>query len=161
MRAVLILSVAAAALFVWISGHTLPEVVASHFDASGAANGFMSRGVYLGFMLALVVALPLVVALSGRLASVLPPRLVNLPNKAYWLAPERRAATLKALSQRTGWLAVLLLAFLCFVHWLVVQANASVTKELPQAPFIVGLALLLAGTLGWAVALHRRFGNVP
>ncbi len=56
---------------------------------------------------------------------------------------------------------MLLLAFLCFVHWLVVQANASVTKELPQAPFFAGLALLLVGTLGWAAALHRRFGNVP
>ncbi|MEO8755537.1 MAG: hypothetical protein ABI624_22975, partial [Casimicrobiaceae bacterium] len=113
----------------------------------------------LGFMVALVVALPLVVALSGRLASVLPPRLVNLPNKAYWLAPERRAATLRALGERTGWLALLLLAFLCFVHWLVVQANASSTKEMPQVPFFVGLTLLLVGSMAWAAALHRRFGD--
>lgn len=160
MPAILILSVVAAVLFVGLTGHALPDVVASHFAASGKANAFMSRGTYLGFMVALVVALPLVVALSGRLASVLPARLVNLPNKTYWLAPERRDATLQALFERTGWLALLLLAFLCFVHWLVVQANVSVTKELPQVPFFVGLTLLLGGTLGWAVALHRRFGDV-
>ncbi|MCE9658367.1 MAG: hypothetical protein K8R60_07390 [Burkholderiales bacterium] len=161
MRPVLILSAVAGVVFVWLSGEALPEVVASHFSASGAASGFMSRGAYLESMLALVVVLPFVVALSGRLASLLPPRFVNLPNKAYWLAPERQAATLHTLSQRTGWLAVFLLAFLCFVHWLVVQANIGSTKALPQVPFFIGLALLLVGTLGWAIALHRRFGNVP
>ncbi len=161
MQAVLILSVVAGAAFVWLSGGTLPDVVASHFGAYGTANGFTSRGAYTGSMLALVVVLPVVIALSGRLASALPPRFINLPNKAYWLAPERRAATLHALSQRTGWLAVLLVAFLCFVHWLVVQANSSVAKELPQFPFFMGLALLVGATLGWAIALHRRFDNVP
>ncbi len=161
MRAVLTLSAVVGALFVWLSGNALPDVVASHFGASGSANGFMSRTAYLGSMLAVVVVLPLVVALAGRLASVLPPRWVNLPNKAYWLAPERRGATLEALSRRTGWLALFLLAFLCFVHWLVVQANANATKQLPQVPFFVGLALLLAATVGWVIALHRRFGNVP
>ncbi|MGZ6375538.1 MAG: DUF1648 domain-containing protein, partial [Ktedonobacterales bacterium] len=83
MRAVFILLLVASALFVWLTSASLPPVVASHFGASGVANGFMSRSVYLGFMLAVVVLVPTLVALSGQLARLLPASLVNLPNRQY------------------------------------------------------------------------------
>jgi hypothetical protein len=50
--------VACAAAFVWSSGGELPNLVASHFGASGVADGLMPHGVYVSFMLGFVVGLP-------------------------------------------------------------------------------------------------------
>src|SRR5450432_4328425 len=108
-------------LFVWLTSGGLPSVVASHFAAGGAANGFMPRSTYIVFMLAVTVLVPSLIALSGRLIEALPVARINLPNRDHWLAPERRAETLAALSAQSVAFAALLAAFLCFVHWLVVR----------------------------------------
>ena len=47
------LVMALAALFVIRTGGTLPDVVATHFGPSGAANGYMPRTFYVRFMLIL------------------------------------------------------------------------------------------------------------
>jgi serine/threonine-protein kinase len=161
MRVAFILLLVASALFVWLTSASLPPVVASHFGASGAANGFMSRSVYLGFMLAVVVLVPTLVALSGQLARLLPASFVNLPNRTYWLAPERRDSTATELAKLSLFPACLILVFLCFVHWWVVQANLSRSRQLAAVPFWLGLALFAIAICAWLVVLHRRFGRVP
>ena len=49
----------------------------------------MGREGYANFMAAISVGVPLLVALGGSLARWLPPGLVNLPNRDYWLAPDQ------------------------------------------------------------------------
>src|SRR5664279_3490148 len=98
MQRVLLLVLVVAGGFVWLTSGELPPVVASHFGPGGTANGFMGKGMYIAVMLAVVVAVPALVGMSGQLVRVLPVQLVNLPNKQYWLAPERRAATIESLS---------------------------------------------------------------
>jgi hypothetical protein len=62
----------------------LPPVVASHFDAAGAPNGWSSRGSYAILLAAIGVLLPLgiiglVTALTQR-----GPQLLNIPARDYW-----------------------------------------------------------------------------
>ena len=161
MQRVLLLVLVIAGGFVWLTSGDLPPVVASHFGAGGNANGFMGKGTYTAFMLAVVVAVPALVGFSGQLVRVLPLQLVNLPNKQYWLAPQRRAATLESLSSMSAPFALVLAVFLCFVHWLVVQANAVQPARLPEAPLFVGLAVFGVATVLWLFTLFRRFGRVP
>ena len=155
----LVLAIGAA--FVWWSSGALPEVVASHFGAGGAANGFMPRGQYIGFMLVLVLAVPALIFFAGRLASSLPVRFVNLPHKEYWLAPERRAATLGSLGRFGVWAAYATLATLCLGHWFVVQANLEHPPRLEQAAFIGVLALFFLVLFVGMLVLLRRFFRVP
>ena len=153
--------VAFAALFVWFSSRGLPNVVASHFGASGQANGFMPREVYVWFMLAIVVLVPLVLAvLPMRMFSNSKAR-INLPNRDYWMAPERRAETIEILSRQAVRFSTMLMAFLCYVHWLVIQANQTVPPTLSSQWFVSGLVVFLVGTLFWVVTLIGRFRNVP
>ncbi len=161
MQKVFLLVLVVAGAFVWLTSGDLPPVVASHFGPGGAANGFMGKGTYTAFMLTVVVVVPALVAFSGRLARALPPRLVNLPNRQYWLAPPRRAATLESLSSMSLTFACVLVLFLCFVHWLVAQANAVQPARLAEAPLFVGLAAFGVATVLWLLALLRRFGRVP
>ncbi len=161
MQKLLVALVAIGALFVWLTSSGLSATVASHFGASGEPNGFMPRTAYVYLMLGLVVALPLLVARSGRLVARLPASSINLPNKSYWLAPERHAGTVRSISDWLVGFAILLLLLLCYVHWLVVQANTGVTKQLSSVPFMLGLALFLVATIAWLIAFYRRFANVP
>jgi len=161
MQRVLLLVLFVAAGFVWLTGGDLPPVVASQFGSGGAANGFMGKGTYTAFMLAVVVAVPALIGFSGQLVRVLPLQLVNLPNKQYWLAPQRRAATLDSLSFLSVPFALALVVFLCFVHWLVVQANAVQPARLPEGSLFVGLAVFGVATVLWLIVLFRRFGRVP
>src|SRR5450755_1442222 len=119
MHRVFLLVLVVAGAFVWLTSGGLPPVVASHFGPGGAANGFMGKGAYTAFMLAFVVAVPALVASSTLLVGVLPTNLINLPHRQYWLAPQRRATTLEALSSLGLRFAFVLVLFLCFVHWLV------------------------------------------
>ena len=92
-RAVFLVLLACAALFIWFTSLGLPEVAASHFVGSGAANGFMTRGSYESFMLLFVVVLPLVLVFVPTISLDNPKAGIRLPNKEYWLAPERQAET--------------------------------------------------------------------
>ena len=159
-RAFLLVLVLAGA-FVWLTSGDLPAVVASHFGPGGGANGFVGKDKYVALMLTVVVAIPALIAFSGHLVRVLPPQLINLPNKQYWLAPERRAATLDSLSSMSLPFALALVVFLCFVHWLVLKANAVQPAQLSEVPLFVGLAVFGVATALWLLALFRRFYRVP
>jgi hypothetical protein len=66
MRLLLVTLVLAVA-FVFATGSSLPPVVAAHFIAGGAANGFMPLGTYRRFTIALQSTSPaLKAAQSGH-----------------------------------------------------------------------------------------------
>jgi Domain of unknown function (DUF1648) len=151
--------VACAAIFVWFTGSALPGLVASHFGSAGTPNGFMPRGVYIAFMLVFVIGLPLLLVLVTSFALGRPNARINLPNRDYWLAPERRAETIDFLRASLRWFGALLVAFLCYAHWLVVRANESQPVQLAQSWFIGGLVVFLIGTFIWLRVLLGRFRN--
>ncbi len=148
---------AAAAGFILVSGQSLPPVVASHFAASGRANGFMPRGAYLGLMLLITVGVPLVLAFVHRLVRFVPPNLFNLPNRDYWLAPEQITETLTFLQNHGIYLSVLLTAFLCFIHWLVVGANRLQPPHFSASLFVTGFVLFLLAVAIWIGLLIVHF----
>lgn len=82
-----------AAGFIMLSGQSLPPVVASHFAAGGNANGFMPRNAYIGLMLFVAVGVPFLLALTHSSLRFIPPHRINLPNRDYWLSPERTDET--------------------------------------------------------------------
>src|SRR5207237_1170658 len=85
------------------SAGELPERVATHFDASGQPNGWMSRHGHIIFIMLLGLALPLLVAGSFFCLRFFPGRGINLPHREYWLAPERRAGTFSYLLRHGLW----------------------------------------------------------
>jgi uncharacterized membrane protein len=152
---------ATAAAFVFATGWSLPPTVASHFGPGGVADGFMSRQGYVTFMLAMMVGMAVLFVWVPRFLRLLPAASFNLPNRDYWLAPERRDATLDDLEGRLRWLACAVLALLAYVHWLVVQANAIQPPVLPQQEFLVGLGGFLVAVTAWIVLFLERFRRPP
>jgi len=157
--AAFILLLMALGVFVVVTSQALPPVVASHFNFVGVPNGFMPRGTYTVIMLALVVVPPwLLVFLPSSMVRKGGARL-NIPNREYWLAPERREATAAYLSSQSRLFAAAMALFLAYTHWLIVRANVAVPVALPQAPFYAGLGTFLGIVFLWVVALYAHFGR--
>ncbi|HXH03444.1 MAG TPA: DUF1648 domain-containing protein [Candidatus Competibacteraceae bacterium] len=150
-----------AVIYILKDSATLPATMATHFGSGGMPNGYMSRDGYIAFMVALVVVIPALVGLGGRLVRWLPAHMVNLPNKDYWLAPERRAQTTAWVESSTIVYAVFLVLFFCFIHSLVATANGSVPVRLPERPFFIGTFVFVAATVFLLVAFYIRFRRRP
>lgn len=151
------LLLAVLAAFVWFTSAALPEVVASHFGSSGAADGFMPRGVYIAVFLALIVGMPLLLAFLPGAVAGQGGRNLNIPDRDYWLAPERRDGTVAFVRMHGRWFAALVAVFLGYVHWLVVRANGLQPPELSTVGIAAGLAFFFLFLAAWLFVLLARF----
>lgn len=160
-RKAYVLFLALSAGYVWISSRELPAIVASHFGGSGLANGHMSHDGYLIFMLAMLIGLAVVVVLLPNWLIGKPGVRINVPNRDYWLAPERRAETVARLQGVMRRIGFLLTGMLVYTHWLVVEANAATPPRLDNTWFLAGLAVFVLATLGFVLGLILHFARLP
>jgi uncharacterized membrane protein len=151
---------AAAGAYVAATSGALPEHVASHFGPGSQANAFMTRGSYRVFMLAFALGLPVVVAALIGLLPRIHANAINIPHKAYWLDPARRAATLYALSAHGAGLGGLLALFVAALHHVLVIANGFSPPRLPVEHFWILFIGFLAVIGLWMGTLYARFRNV-
>jgi len=122
----------------------LPAQVASHFDAAGRPNGWSSRSAYLVLHTFIVLVITLCFAALPAWLEGAPARLVNLPNKDYWLAPERRATTMARIASALTWFGCAGLGFVLIITSLVIDVNLGRESVLPAVPFLAvlgGIAL--------------------
>jgi uncharacterized membrane protein len=153
---VFIALLAFAILFVISTVSQLPPRVASHFDAAGQANAFMSRSGYTRFVLCLVLGLPLAVV---TILTAVYSRAVDLklPNRDYWLAPQRIDRTRAFLVAHGVWFGSLLVVLACFVHWLELVANRAQPPHLSNSMFAAVMIAFLLATAAWIAALMVAF----
>jgi len=145
-----------AGLFIWRSADLMPPLVASHFVASGVANAYMPRVNYVTVMLVAGVLVPALLAEAIGAVSRLSGTL-RIPNKDYWMAPERREQSFAYMTSHARWFGSLLSGFICYVHWLVIGANRMQPPELPPWQVIPALIAFVICAVAWGLALQFRF----
>ncbi|HTS53867.1 MAG TPA: hypothetical protein VMH26_11380 [Burkholderiales bacterium] len=115
----------------------------------GTPNGWSSKPTYFalqGFIVLLATAC--FAALPAWLERA-PANWVNLPNKDYWLAPERRVATLARIASTLTWFGCAALALMLTITSLVIRVNLGREPALPAAAIwaLLGAFALCAGVL--------------
>ena len=139
----------------------LPDVVASHFNALGVANGWQTKSAFFAVFVGVSVLAALIGFGIPRIISAMPPQLINLPNKDYWLAPDHLAETQTFLNNYFAWFgcAVFLVIILTFDY--AIQSNLHPENR----PDISGMWYILAGFLAfvavWIIRLLTRFLRTP
>jgi uncharacterized membrane protein len=121
--AVLVLVAALAAAQLVHYHPQLPDTIAVHFNASGEPDGWSGKTEFVltyGAIEALMVLMGVAaVLIIGRV----PPALVNIPNREYWLAPERRAETVEFIAGQVVWIEIATLGFLMAIAQLIFIEN--------------------------------------
>ena len=148
MRAALIMAFVANLITLGVSRALLPAQVASSFNEAGQANELVPRDSYLLLSTGLSTFVCLVFLLLATVMPYLPPQLINLPHKEFWLAPQRAADTYRKLTALTAALGIVILMFTGGMQMLVVVANRAQPPQLPMLWFLVAIGLLLISTAG-------------
>ena len=154
--AALTLTHAAVLISLFASAKELPPKVASHFNAAGVPDGWMSRDSYLWTMGAVAFGLTAFLLVIFYTLRYFPDGAINLPDRDYWLAPERRDETYAYLFRASLWLCAFQATLLLGVHQLVVAAHAAQPVQLSSRVWLLLGAFLLAIIL-WSIALICRF----
>lgn len=138
----------------------LPEIVASHFDATGKANGYSSKQVFMGLYAGLIGLMVFCFVGLPALLPKIPHSLINMPNKDYWFAPERRDETFKVLSHDLLRMGNATMALVVVLFHMVIQS--SLTSHAAKPPqlslwFWAILAAYLFYILIWTIVFYRKF----
>jgi uncharacterized membrane protein len=136
----------------------LPEKIASHFGPGGEANGWMSKDSFMVTYGILLLGTAGMLGGIGLVLGKIPTDLINLPNKEYWLAPERRTATLATIQEQMSWFGAATMVLLIVVMQLVFEANLIPEPHLDNRVWFL-LGAYLVYTAIWSLGWTRRFGK--
>ena len=135
----------------------LPNRLASHFDAAGIPNGWMDKSqFFIVYAVMLVPALIVEFWVPRNLANKSAGNL-RLPNKEYWLAPERRAQTLAYFDSFFAWYGCAILFAEVFAMGLAMRANFDARPQLPSAPIVSLIAGFVLFNVLAVIVMFRRF----
>jgi len=145
----------------------LPERVATHFSASGQPDGWMSRTAHVAFTLGGAAVAAGFCAGPIYLTRFLHASAINIPNREYWLAPERRAEADRRMLAFGLWLAALTVGLFIGLHVLTILANRREPIRLPMteglglmAAYLLGVGFLCFGLCTWFWRVEESEGAI-
>ena len=134
----------------------LPLRLATHFGPTGYPDGWMPKSGFVPFFAALLLSNALLFLFIALLLPRLDNEVINLPHKEHWLAPERRAETLRAISDQISWFGAGTSALLVSVMQMVFNANLTPTPLLGKEMWLL-LGSYFVFVVLWLTSLLRRF----
>jgi len=123
----------------------LPSHIATHFDGSGHANGWMTHRQHLIVMSVIGFGIPALIVGICFCIRFIPPSALNVPNGIYWRSQDNFPVACRIVFHWSLYVASLSLAFLGIVNFLIVQSNRLSPPRLPTEA-------LLAVVLGFVIS---------
>lgn len=157
MRALLIATLLGNLALGFISVVLLPDRVATHFGAGGAADAWGSAQNSALFMMAVHVALFVLFVTAPRIIKAVPPWMVNLPHRDYWLTPEHRDEAAQRLSTMLDEFGSALYIFFIVAGILTIKANLSDPVVLNEPIFLAATFVYLTYAAWWVWRVFGRF----
>ena len=133
----------------------LPAFVASHFGPNGAPNAWMPRESFILLNLGVVGLLTVLFLGLSILMGSLHAESINLPDKKYWMAPERRQETVDFLAGYFPWFGSATLLLMLDMFRQVFRFNLGFSKTLDHP--LASLGVYLFAVLAWMAGFLRRF----
>jgi uncharacterized membrane protein len=141
-------------IVVYVTSSSLPARVATHFGSGGLANGWMSQGAYIVFMLVMITAFPLLVAAASGMIPAAARAMVR--KKMASMDAGRQEEAVRWLGGHAPLIGVLLCLLFLGIHFLTLDANARNPARLDEAVFFVVLIAFVVLVLIWSVAFALR-----
>ena len=146
-------------------GHTayyyplLPDRVVSHFGALGQPDAWSGKESFVEIYLIVVAFIAVLFPGIGLMLRKIPTSLINLPNKDYWLSPERKQETVAVLSRQFLWFgsATLLLLLDIFHQSFRVHLGKAQALDHP----LISIVAYVVFTTFWSIVLIVKFKRKP
>lgn len=135
----------------------LPERMAIRFDLDGKPNGWMGKDGFAIYYFCLLSFVMGVFILVGLLVAKLPPRLFNIPHRDYWMAPERRAESLRYLKEFHLWAGAFGGIFIVAMMEMIFKINLSPSPMLDNRVFYTALGFFSFSVLAGVLLAYWRF----
>jgi len=156
---VLVVLVICLEAYVNLSASQLPDRVASHFGFSGQADDWMSRSEWTLVMSIAGAAVPALFVLIAMVLPFTPARFVNIRDRDYWLAAERRRETFAYMSDTVLWIGCAMVAFFAWMQYLTIEANKVSPAQLPMGLLSAGAIGLIVVSIALVIRVMRRFAR--
>jgi uncharacterized membrane protein len=103
----------------------LPEILASHFNAQGEQDGWMTKNHFLIFEVILLLLIIAAFTVLPQKIKKMPIKLINLPNKEHWLSDAKRGETFSIIQIYFEWFGIGLLGLFITINELIFRANLT------------------------------------
>jgi uncharacterized membrane protein len=139
----------------------LPEYMASHFVADGRPNGWQNKQDFFLTPVVMVALVAFVTFVLPWALSFMPKELVNLPNKSYWLSPERRKESSRILAGHMAWFGCGLLFVVLYAIFQAINSNLPNHKQFDAQGMWYVLAAFITFAILVFVHMLRYFYKLP
>ena len=134
----------------------IPDVVASHFDGLGDPNGWSSKLLFFGIYAAAILLTIFIFVIVPGLVAKSSGKGLKIPNKSYWLAPERQHGTIKFYRTHFLYFGIANLLLAIFVIQLVILANFKEQPRLDRS-IVWALILYFIFVALWLIRFYTKF----
>ena len=148
-------------VFVIRSSEQFPARVATHFDASGSADGWMTRQDHARFIVGFATGTLVVLGGFFYVVRFLPEGFWNIPNRGFHLSPENREATSNFMLASGLKLAASVLVFFGVLQFLLLRANAKPVPKIDGFGLALATCVLLGYLAVWLRGLFSFFSQEP
>ena len=134
----------------------MPEVMASHFDGVGTPNDWAGKIGFFGLYATILVMLAFIFLYVPKWSGKRSRFGMKLPNRDYWLAPERIEQTQNFIKRQMLIMGIAHLLLTLLVIQMAINANFSETPVLDRRVSWVLIAYFLVLTL-WLIDFFFHF----
>lgn len=133
----------------------IPDVVASHFGPAGKPDAWAGKQVFIAVYLISAGMNAVIFAGIAFGLEWIPATKLNLPNRDYWMAGERRQETYQFFFQSFMWFgsATFLLLLDMFHQTFMVHLGKAATLDHPW----LSISLYMGFSIAWCIVLFIKF----
>ncbi len=143
---IFILVVAISLLLSFYFYSKLPDEAAVHFNVYGEVDSYAGKDVLLVVNLMVVISIGIVFFLIGKFIHKIPTKWLNLPNKDYWLRPERKEYSLNKTKDISYIFGAATILYLDVLFYEIYKANQMPEPKLGSLSYISLIIYILFST---------------
>lgn len=148
---------------VFLLSEKLPAKVATHFNAAGQADGWMTKNGHVLIILLIGFLISDFLIAICYAMRFFPSSTLNVPNKDYWRSKEHYPEACDFMFRHSFWMASMVIALLTLINYSIVQANRLNPPHLDVKGSFAVVVLFLIGVFGWVGYLifhfNKKMGN--
>jgi len=135
----------------------LPARLATHFSLAGVPDRWMAQDSFIRFHFGFVFAVSASFWAIGALIAAVPPQQLSIPNRAYWTAPERLAATRAKLRNLVAAMGLVSGLGAMYIDGIIIDVNTSANYVAGDADFKPPIIMMAVGLVLLTLYAMRSF----